>query len=62
MRKHKTRPIDRNIRLEYEKKKLEARSRADQARLDSVREEMEDSEAMSEDSQPRRSVKSHKAR
>ena len=62
MRKHKTRPIDRSIRLEHEKKKLEARSLADQARLESVCEEMEDMEDMSEDSEPRRSVKSTRAR
>ena len=62
MRKHKARPIDKSIRLEHEKKKLEARSLADQARLDSVNEEIEDLEDSSEDSEPRRSARSIRAR
>ena len=48
MRKHKSRAIDRSIRLEHEKQKLEARSRADQAKLDSVQEALEGMEMLSE--------------
>ena len=41
LRKHKTRAIDKQLRLEHEKKKLEARSLADVDRLESVHEELE---------------------
>lgn len=48
MRKHKSRPIERSLRLEHEKKKLEARSLADAEKLESVQEELEGIDMLSD--------------
>ena len=50
MRKHKSRPIDKSIRLAHEKSKIEARSLADQVKLESVNEELEGMDMLSDES------------
>ena len=62
MRKHKTRAIDKQLRLEHEKKKLEARSIANIEKLESVHEELEVLEVEDGIASQRRSVRSSKAR
>lgn len=62
MRKHKTRAIDKQLRLEHEKKKHEARSIADIEKLESVHEELEVLEVEDGIGSQRRIVRSSKTR
>ena len=65
IRKHKTRAIDKQVRLEHEKKKLEARSLADAEKLESVQEELEHLDSEDDEEEivsQRKSVRSSKPR